>query len=130
MRLRGALTAVAIMVATAALIFSFFQRQLLSRSFGIPADRELLTQLQDSLEDQKRLAQLEPELEGSYRDRFAKLERTVRRLQILEHSRERLARRYELVLLAIARRSETLRRDTPTSLLAIAVATRSAGSRR
>ncbi|MCP4204433.1 MAG: HAMP domain-containing histidine kinase, partial [bacterium] len=39
--------------------------------------------------------------EASYRARFDALETTVHRLQILEHNRDSLARRYELILLAV-----------------------------
>ena len=64
--------------------------------------------LEDSLEDQKRLAALDPNEETAYRERFEALETTVGRLRILEHNRGRLVRRYELVLLGLLAASVAL----------------------
>lgn len=96
------------MVATAVTLFWLFQRQLAgpSPAFYVPA--EILPALESSLEDQKRLAELDPELAAEYRERFGELEITVGRLRILEHNRERLVRRYEVILLGLLAASVAL----------------------
>jgi signal transduction histidine kinase len=101
MKVSTPLISVVVLVGAAALVFNLFQRQLTGASFrfGVPA--EVLTELEASLEDQKELARLVPESEVEYRARFDALEKTVNRLRILEHNREQLARRYELILLAV-----------------------------
>jgi len=98
---RATTLAVALMVVAAAALFWVFQRQIAgpSPAFYLPA--EILPTLEESLEDQKRLADLDPESEAAYRDRFEKLEKTTGRLRILEHNRERLVGRYEMFLLAL-----------------------------
>ena len=101
MRLRAPLIAVLVMVGSAAVMFHFFQRQLLGASFAFGAHPEILSQLEASLDDQKLLADLDPESRAGYRQRFAALEKTVQRLRILEHSRGDLVGRYETILLVI-----------------------------
>lgn len=100
MKLATSLLSVVVLVGAAALVFNLFQRQLSEASFrfGVPA--EILTELETSLDDQKELARLDPSEEATYRARFDTLETTVNRLRILGHNRDRLARRYELILLA------------------------------
>jgi two-component system C4-dicarboxylate transport sensor histidine kinase DctB len=89
------------MVAAAVSLFWLFQRQIAGPSPAFYLPPEILPTLEESLEDQKRLAALDPEEETAYRERFEELETTVGRLRILEHNRERLVRRYELVLLGL-----------------------------
>lgn len=101
MKLWTSLLSVIVLVVGAALVFNLFQRQLSGASFAFGAPAEVLTELQASLADQRQLARLDPESEATYRARFDALETTVHRLQILEHNRERLTRRYELILLAV-----------------------------
>jgi signal transduction histidine kinase len=89
------------MVAAAVALFWLFQRQIAGPSPAFYLPPEIVPALEESLEDQKRLATLDPQGETAYRDRFAELETTVGRLRILEHNRERLVRRYELGLLGL-----------------------------
>ena len=105
---RATLIAVVLMVAAAVTLFWLFQRQIggPAPAFHLPA--EILPALEESLDDQKRLAELEPEREARYRSRFEELGTTVGRLRILEHNRERLERRYELVLLGLLAASVAL----------------------
>ncbi len=105
---RGSLIAVALMVGVAVTLFWLFQRQIGGSSPAFYLPPEILPALEESLEDQKRLAALEPERGAEYRERFAELETTVGRIRILEHNRERLVRRYELVLLALLAASVAL----------------------
>ncbi len=105
---RATLVAVALMVAAAVALFWFFQRQIGGPSPAFHLPEEILPALEGSLEDQKRLAELDPARETGYRARFEELGTTVGRLRILEHNRERLERRYELLLLALLAASVAL----------------------
>ena len=101
MRLKTSLIAVAVMVGSAALMFYFFQRQLTSASLAFGSHPEVVTALESSLDDLKRLAELDPDNEAMYRARFDELAATDRRLQVLEHTRGDLIRRYEILLLVV-----------------------------
>ena len=101
MRLRTPFVATLVALALSALIFQLLQRQLSKSSFAFGAHPEVLTLLEGSLEDQKQLARLDEDQQSGYRDRFTRIESTLHRLQILEHSREDLIARYESILLAI-----------------------------
>ena len=105
---RATLIAVVLMEAVAASLFWVFQRQLAgpSPAFHVPA--EVLPALEASLEDQKRLAELDPAQEELYRTRFEELGTSVGRLRILEHNRERLEQRYNLVLVGLLAASVVL----------------------
>jgi len=105
---RGSLLTVALMVAAAVTLFWLFQRQIAGPSPAFYLPSEILPALEQSLEDQKRLAALDPEDETAYRERFDELETTVGRLRILEHNRARLVLRYELVLLGLLAASVAL----------------------
>ncbi|MFQ5524669.1 MAG: PAS domain-containing sensor histidine kinase [Thermoanaerobaculia bacterium] len=105
---RTTLLAVVLMAASAAGLFWIFQRQVAGPSPAFYVPDEVLPALEESLEDQKRLAELDPEEKVAYRERFDKIETTVGRLRILEHNRERLVRRYELVLLGLLAASVAL----------------------
>lgn len=101
MRLKAPLIAALVMAAAASLVFGFFQRQLASASFAFGSHPEVLEQLSASLEDQRRLSQLDPQAEAAYRARFREIETTVHRLQILDHNRTALTERYETVMLVL-----------------------------
>ena len=105
---RPTLAAVTLMVAAAVVLFWFFQHQIAGPSplFYLPP--EIVPALEKSLEEKKQLAELDPDGRDEYRDRFQELETTVGRLRILEHNREQLVRRYELLLLALLAASVAL----------------------
>ena len=105
---RATLLAVMLMVAAAVTLFWLFQRQIGGPSPAFHMPEEILPALENSLEDQKRLAELDPEREAGYRERFDELGITVGRLRILEHNRDRLERRYELLLLGLLAASVAL----------------------
>ena len=105
---RATLMAVILMAAAAVTLFWVFQRQIAGPSPAFHLPDEILPALEESLEDQKRLADLDPEQEAQYRARFDGLGTTVGRLRILEHNRERLERRYELLLLGLLAASVAL----------------------
>ncbi len=100
-RVRESVFAVLLMVATALVVFSFFQRELASSSMRFTYHPDIRNQLEASREDQRLLAEGDPDHEATYRARFGELQTTLQRLRVLEHNRERLEVRYQLLLLAI-----------------------------
>jgi signal transduction histidine kinase len=101
MNLRTPLLAALLMAGAASLIFHFFQRQVSTASFAFGSHPEVRAELDASLDDQRRLADLDPENSEKYRARFGQIETTVHRLQILDHNRAALTKRYETVVLGI-----------------------------
>jgi len=101
MRLRSTLTLLLLVVASAALVFQFFQRRLSEVAFAFGVHPDVLTALSSSLDDQKLLAGMDPDHSVVYRERFERIETTLHRLQILEHSRAEMMERYDIVLLVV-----------------------------
>ncbi len=101
MNFKTSLLAFAVMVVAAALVFHLFERRLAEAWFAFGSHPEVLRLLEDSLDDQKALARLDPQREDVYRERFTTVGTLVRRLRILEHNRGEIVRRYELILLAV-----------------------------
>lgn len=100
MTFKTPLLAAAVMTLSAAVLFHVFQRQL-SAAVPFTPDPAVLSQLAGALEAQKTLARLDPENRVLYRRQFDDLETTLHRLQILEHSRDSLERRYQTLLLVL-----------------------------
>ncbi len=92
---------IVLVVAVAVLLFQVVQRRLSDAAFAFTVNPEVLEMLEQSLDDQRQLARLDPQDEAMYRQRFDELERTVHRLQILDHNREAMVRRYETILLVV-----------------------------
>lgn len=95
---RGPLT-VLLLLAAAALLFQFLQRRISGAWIAFASHPEVMSALDRSLDDQKRLAELDPDGETAYRSRFAELETLNQRLRILRHNRDEIVRRYEQLLL-------------------------------
>lgn len=98
---RDSVVALFVMVVAATGVFFFFQQELFSASPGFSLPPEVQEQIEASMDDQKVLAKVRPELETVHRNRFDDLETTLQRLRILEHNRKRLEDRYQLLMLAI-----------------------------
>lgn len=88
------------MLAAAAVLF-LFERQLSSAWFRMGLQPEVISALEGSQEDRKRLARLDPQGEAEYRRRFEEDQALLNRLRILEHNRKEILRRYEMILLAV-----------------------------
>ena len=86
---------------SATLVLHLFHRQAADSWLAFGSHPETLEILEQSLEDQKTLADADPEHRADYRQRFDRIQTLLQRLTILEHSREQLARRYELILLVV-----------------------------
>ncbi|HEX8153396.1 MAG TPA: ATP-binding protein [Thermoanaerobaculia bacterium] len=92
--------AVLIVVCAASLaLFGYLLRQLSFVSVGLAANAESQALLRNSLADQRKLARIEPQNRAAYRRRFEDTRRLLRRMEILELTRERLLHEFELVLL-------------------------------
>ncbi len=87
------------LVATA--VFYVFQSYLARATIGVGHDPMVMSQIEASLEDQKLLAELDPERAANYRDQFDELQKTSKRLQILDQNRDALRSRYQTILLVI-----------------------------
>ncbi|MEM9554282.1 MAG: HAMP domain-containing sensor histidine kinase [Acidobacteriota bacterium] len=100
-RLTVPLVAIVAMLAVAVLLFQAFQRQASTVFFTFSLHPEALEALAASLDDQRQLAELDPEARDAYRARFDRVQTLLERLRVLEHSRDEMLRRYQLALLSI-----------------------------
>src|SRR5690606_35503930 len=83
-----------------ALLFHLFQHQLSRAWFAFGVHPDVVTALERSRDDAKRLAALDPAAAEAYRREFDERQRLVERLRVLEVSRAAIVRRYELALVA------------------------------
>lgn len=95
MRLR---VAAIVSVGLALVAFAWLVRQLSFGSLGMAANDEVRAQLRASLDDQKKLARLDPERRDAYRARFDSIEQLLVHLGVLGHSRAKLTRQIEIAL--------------------------------
>lgn len=86
-------------VTVAIVSVSLLIRQLSTLPITEAAHAEIAEALNDSLEDQRRLAELDPELRDHYRDRFEDIEGLRTRLAVLALTGTTLTRRIETVLI-------------------------------
>ncbi|MEM8931340.1 MAG: ATP-binding protein [Acidobacteriota bacterium] len=94
------LTAI-VLTVVAALLFQAFQRQVSAAWVPFAFHPEAIGLLEDSLDDQKRLAREHPEDAILYRERFERTSTLLGHWRILEHNREALISRYEQILLGL-----------------------------
>lgn len=87
------------MVVAAVLVVLAVERHLSGAWLAFGAHPEVLEALDQGLEDQKALAELDPEARDDYRRRFEALQTLTQNLRILEHSRDDLVQRYRQILL-------------------------------
>lgn len=98
---RTTLWTLLVLLAATAVGSLLFQRQLTGSWLAFGVHPDVLHGLDESLEDQKRLADLDPEHRAEYRRRFERLETLRNRLRILDHSREELMSRYGVLMLVL-----------------------------
>lgn len=101
MNVRTALLTFLALVVSAALVFQFFQRQLSGAWFTFGAHPDVLELIDHSLEDQKRLARLDPAGSPAYRRQFEKVQALQARFQVLRYNRQAIVDRYEYALLGL-----------------------------
>ena len=101
MNVRTALFTFLALVVSAALVFQFFQRQLSGAWFTFGVHPDVLELIDHSLEDQKRLARLDPGGSQAYRRHFEKVQALQARFQVLRYNRQAIVDRYEYALLGL-----------------------------
>lgn len=84
-----------------ALAVALLSRPLASAWLALGSHPEVLDRLAASLDDQKRLAALDPARTPLYRRRFEATQAVVKRLRVLGYTREQLAARWEAALAAL-----------------------------
>jgi len=94
--------AILIVIATASLLlFGYVLRQLSFLSIGFAASREVEPLLRQSLEDQKKLARLDPQHAAAHRERFESIRTVISNLDIVALTSREITRRIELVLVGV-----------------------------
>lgn len=88
-------------LALAVLLFWALQRRLGEPWMAMGTHPEVLDTIESSLDDQRRLAELDPANEAEYRRRFDEHAKLLQRLRVLRHARGDVLRRYEQILLGI-----------------------------
>ena len=97
-----AATAVLILLSVASLgAFAFILRQVSLISISLAAHEEVRQQLHQSLDDQKKLARLDPASGAKYRKRFDSLVDLIGHLEVVQFNRRELAREVEKMLIGI-----------------------------
>lgn len=89
-----------VLLAAAAALW-LFERQISAAWFRLGLQPDLIAALERSLDDQKELAQLDPERRDAYRQRFDETQDLLHHLRILEHNRQEILERYEMILLSL-----------------------------
>ncbi len=90
----------ALTLAAAAAVF-VLSRPLASAWFTLGLQPAVVERLAASLDDQKRLAALDPAREPAYHRRFEETATTLKRLRVLAYNRERVIAHYQAALLAL-----------------------------
>jgi signal transduction histidine kinase len=101
LNLRVTLLTTLALVAAAALVFQAFQRQLSGAWFAFGVHPDVLTLIDRSLEDQKRLARFDPEHAAAYRRRFEEVRALQTHVKVLAYNRQEIVERYEQTLLGV-----------------------------
>ena len=102
MSARAAAAALLLLVVGGIALFWALERALGAAYSGIGAGPELIAALEQSQVELKQLAELDPERADEYKVRFAATQDLLNHLRIVEHNRDAIARRFDLLLLGIA----------------------------
>jgi two-component system nitrogen regulation sensor histidine kinase NtrY len=97
---RPVLTLCGVLLAAAAALW-LFERQISAAWFRLGLQPDLIAALERSLDDQKELARLDPDRRDAYRQRFDETQGLLHHLRILEHNRQEILERYEMILLSL-----------------------------
>lgn len=100
MNFRFAAATVCGMLLAAGGVLWLFERQISGAWFRLGLQPEIATALERSLDDQKALARLTPERRNEYRGRFEETQALLNHLRILQHNREEIVRRWEMIVIA------------------------------
>ncbi|HSN85513.1 MAG TPA: HAMP domain-containing sensor histidine kinase [Thermoanaerobaculia bacterium] len=100
MNFRFAAATVCGMLLAAAAVLWLFERQISGAWFRVGLQPEIAIALERSLDDQKALARFTPERRDEYRGRFEETQALLNHLQILQHNRKEIVRRWEMIVIA------------------------------
>ncbi|HVR98634.1 MAG TPA: ATP-binding protein [Thermoanaerobaculia bacterium] len=89
------------MLLAVAVLLGLFERRISAAWFRLGHHPEVVVALEQSRDDQKTLARLDPERRQLYRQRFDEIETLHQRLLILEHNRLGIAQRYQWIVLSV-----------------------------
>ena len=89
------------MLAAGLLTFQLFQRQFTGGLMALAFDPEIETTLRRSMEDQRRLADLDPDHRADYRARYERVKALTVRRTVLEHNRQAISTRFQRLLLTV-----------------------------
>jgi len=101
LNLRAPFLTLLALLLVAALLLHLFGGQLAGAWFAFGVHPDVLSLLEQSREDQKRLAHAEPANARLYRHRFESIQALLASLRILELNRREIVARYELALLVL-----------------------------
>jgi two-component system, NtrC family, nitrogen regulation sensor histidine kinase NtrY len=101
MSARRSFVLVLCLAALALAAFQLFVRRVSLVTFNFAGTREVRALLAASMDDQKRLSQLDPARLDQYRRRFDEIGGVVRKLDIVALNRAEIARRYEVTFFAV-----------------------------
>jgi two-component system C4-dicarboxylate transport sensor histidine kinase DctB len=99
-RLRSLLL-VLVTVASATVLFWYFLHQISGVWLDVALRPEVRAALERSIEDQRKLRDLDPQRRADYRRRFDETQRLLNRIEVIRMSREAMLRRFELALILI-----------------------------
>ena len=98
MRYRTTLITLALMISGSLLLFRFYERELSTLWLDLAVHPEIMAILEMSADDQKRMADLDPDGESFYRDHFDRVQKLRNNLTILDHNREELTSHFRYAL--------------------------------
>ncbi|HEY0158617.1 MAG TPA: ATP-binding protein [Thermoanaerobaculia bacterium] len=99
-RLRSLLL-VLVTVATATGLFWYFLHQISGMWLDVALRPEVRAALEQSIEDQRKLRDLDPARRADYRRRFDETQRLLNRIEVIRMSRAAMLRRFELALILV-----------------------------
>ncbi len=97
---RAALGTLVVLLTVAVGGFLLFERQLSGTWLAFGTHPEVMSVIDQSLADQKRLAELDPVARLDYRRQFEAVDTLRKRLLVVEHNRQSIIRRFQMVLFA------------------------------
>ena len=95
------LVAAVALVATG-LVLAVVQRRVTGSLLAVGGNPQVVALLEASREDQRTLAAHDPRAELHHRERFGELDTLLRRLRILDHSRNDIVERYQAILFGLS----------------------------
>lgn len=99
MNFRAQALALSSMVVTCLVMFALAHHHMASLWIHVALDPETRSILSQHLEDQKKLAELDPQHQVEYRQRFDRSRRMLANLEILDANRDEMLTRYERIFI-------------------------------